>query len=235
MNQFKLSTEASTSYFGGKSGSGTYQKIINEIPKHDVFVSGFLGHCGILRHKKPARVNIGFELNTKVINDWCPHDKLTICEESFMNSAWVGSYVKPNSKIFMYLDPPYLLQSRKSDRKVYKYEMTEEQHVELLQYILKLRCDIAISTYPNDLYAQYLSDWRVKSFVVGTRRGAATELLYMNYSEPKELHDYSYLGETFRQREQIKRKHRSLTTKIAMLQPLERSYLFNSLKETYKI
>lgn len=32
-------------YFGGKGGSGVYQAIINQIPPHNSFVSGFLGHC----------------------------------------------------------------------------------------------------------------------------------------------------------------------------------------------
>lgn len=39
---------------GGKDGSGVAQRLINQIPPHDVFVSPFLGDCAILRKKLPA-------------------------------------------------------------------------------------------------------------------------------------------------------------------------------------
>ncbi len=35
------------SYNGGKAGNGTYQQIINYIPKHDVFVDAIVGNGGI--------------------------------------------------------------------------------------------------------------------------------------------------------------------------------------------
>jgi hypothetical protein len=46
---------------GGKAGAGVYQRIINQIPPHDVYVEAFLGDGAILRRKKPARRNIGIE------------------------------------------------------------------------------------------------------------------------------------------------------------------------------
>lgn len=49
-------------YTGGKDGSGVFQRLVNEIPPHDVFVSAFLGDCAILRRKRPARVNVGIDL-----------------------------------------------------------------------------------------------------------------------------------------------------------------------------
>ena len=44
------------SYYGGKSGAGIYQQIINQIPPHEAFISGCLGYCGIMRHKRPASI-----------------------------------------------------------------------------------------------------------------------------------------------------------------------------------
>ena len=49
-----ISLEGYPSYFGGKNGSGVYQTIINQIPKHSVYCELFLGRGTIMRYKKPA-------------------------------------------------------------------------------------------------------------------------------------------------------------------------------------
>lgn len=48
-------------YPGGKSGTGTYQTIINLQPPHRVFISALLGHCGIMRNKRPAERQVILE------------------------------------------------------------------------------------------------------------------------------------------------------------------------------
>lgn len=80
-----------------------------------------------------------------------------------------------------------------------------------------------------------LSSWRRIEFSSMTRQGPAIEHLYMNYPPPKKLHDYSYLGDDYRQRENIKNKQASLTRKISQLPPLERQKLFHSLSKTYNL
>ena len=62
--------------------------------------------------------------------------------------------------VFIYLDPPYLPGIRKSH--LYKQEMTEEQHVELLKEIKEHPARIMISGYENDLYNSMLSGWEKK-------------------------------------------------------------------------
>jgi site-specific DNA-adenine methylase len=44
-------------YIGGKSQAGVYQRIINLIPPHRVYVEPFLGGGAILRLKSPAEVS----------------------------------------------------------------------------------------------------------------------------------------------------------------------------------
>lgn len=88
---------------------------------------------------------------------------------------------------------------------------------------------IAISTYPNDIYKSILEDWRLLEFTSNTHKGLATEHLYMNYPEPSELHDYSYLGDNYRDRENIKRRHSTLLKKIDRLSPLEKLKLYDKL------
>ena len=42
------------SYPGGKAAPGTFQKIINLMPPHEVYIEPFLGGGAILRKKLPA-------------------------------------------------------------------------------------------------------------------------------------------------------------------------------------
>jgi len=50
-------------YPGGKNGAGIYQRIINLMPPHDVYIEPFLGGAAIMRLKLPARLNIGVDLD----------------------------------------------------------------------------------------------------------------------------------------------------------------------------
>lgn len=63
-------------YPGGKSGSGVYQRIINLMPPHEVYIEPFLGGGAVLRRKLPAALNIGIDADLGVIERWyaaAPH------------------------------------------------------------------------------------------------------------------------------------------------------------------
>ena len=49
-------------YLGGKQQSGAYQRIINLIPPHEVYIEPFLGGGAVARFKRPARVSYGVDL-----------------------------------------------------------------------------------------------------------------------------------------------------------------------------
>jgi hypothetical protein len=50
------------SYPGGKAGDGVYQRLINLMPPHRVYIEPFLGGGAIMRLKRPAELNIGVDL-----------------------------------------------------------------------------------------------------------------------------------------------------------------------------
>lgn len=226
-------------YFGGKGSSGTYQKIISEIPPHELFISGCLGHCAITRKKILAKRTIGIDPSPQVIRDWQSLDlgtaRTVVYCDTFINRMKQLDIKEDPEEVFVYLDPPYPLDSRKSQRLVYPHEMTDEQHEELLEYIQGLPYMVAISTYPNTMYANALKDWRKIKFQSTTRKGTATELLYMNYPAPERLHDYRYYGNDYRERELIKKRRRNIRKKILALPPIEQQMLFDFLKEEFQL
>lgn len=63
-------------------------------------------------------------------------------------------------KTLFYLDPPYLPETRAAGE-VYRHEMTREQHVELLEALLRVRGRFLLSGYQNPLYQGYAQkgDW----------------------------------------------------------------------------
>ena len=67
-------------YPGGKNGSGVYQRIINLMPPHRVYIEPFLGGGAIYRLKRPAEVNIGVEIDPVVFDEWA--GKNTVCDDS---------------------------------------------------------------------------------------------------------------------------------------------------------
>jgi DNA adenine methylase len=54
-------------YPGGKNGAGVYQRIINMMPPHEAYVEPFLGGGAVMRLKKPAVLNYGFDLSASAV------------------------------------------------------------------------------------------------------------------------------------------------------------------------
>lgn len=134
---------------------------------------------------------------------------------------------------FIYLDPPYPPSSRRNpDKKLYKFEMSYQDHEKLLSIIaidMNARAErkpmIMISTRANDLYNKALFDWRKATFNTADRGGAAQEIIYMNYPEPKFLHQYDFAGDNYINRQCIKRKMQRFAKRIKEL-PTHEKHLF---------
>lgn len=91
--------------------------------------------------------------------------------------------------VFMYLDPPYLFGTRK--KYLYKHEMTDEEHVDLLELVVKHPGRFLISTYDNEIYEFYLKGWKKVSKEVTAEAGVKRkETLYMNYEISMTIEDY---------------------------------------------
>lgn len=87
-----------------------------------------------------------------------------------------------------YIDPPYMPETReKNSKNVYEYEMTADDHVNLLNLIKNARGKVIISGYSCPLYNRTLKGWKIKKKTVSNNAGQGkikekrTECLWLNY------------------------------------------------------
>ena len=195
----------------------------------------------LLKHKRPARLNIGNDLDPEVIRKAATTFKYY--DTGSQNSSRAPYFIKGDAvrllekfqfrpffskNTFIYSDPPYLMETRKGG-KLYNFEYTDDQHLELLTTLKAIPCMVMISGYWSEMYADMLSDWNSFTFKAMTRQGLANEWVWYNYPDPVELHDYSFLGSNFRERERIKRKIGRWTNRLKRLPVLERKAILEKI------
>lgn len=84
--------------------------------------------------------------------------------------------------VFIYADPPYLHGTRKNY--LYKHEMEDSDHIELLEALLNHSGKVMLSGYDNDLYNDMLQGWRKEQIQTQAEGGLKrTETLWMNYRD----------------------------------------------------
>lgn len=59
-----------SSYPGGKSGAGIYQRLINLIPRHRILITAFAGQCGVTRNITAAAHTIVIDADETVCQWW---------------------------------------------------------------------------------------------------------------------------------------------------------------------
>lgn len=85
-----------------------------------------------------------------------------------------------HDNVLIYADPPYLLETRRG--KQYRHEMTEQDHVQLLDALKQHKGSVILSGYPSEMYDRELSGWSLifrKSY--NQNSDQRTEVLYCNF------------------------------------------------------
>lgn len=93
-----------------------------------------------------------------------------------------------------YVDPPYVHDTRYSGAKtgrIYRYEMNDKDHLDLLSNLLELEGMVMLSGYPSDLYADVLKDWkRVDTKArISSSRGTDTRIECLWINPAAQQHD----------------------------------------------
>ncbi len=157
-------------YPGGKAHAFTH--VINQMPPHQIYIETHLGSGVVLANKKPAPIlNIGLDLDPEVIasarslhaRNGVLRSRHSISSvESVQEQFLVIDAVDfltgypLNGSEFVYADPPYVRTSRRSDRPIYRFEYTDDDHARLLDVLTSLPCNVAISGYHSTIYASRL-------------------------------------------------------------------------------
>lgn len=90
-----------------------------------------------------------------------------------------------SEETLFYIDPPYMHETRVMKSKgYYQFEMNDEQHIELLDVIKKIKGFVVLNGYSSPLYESHLAGW--KRFQTFSRASAfrgsvlRTEVVWLN-------------------------------------------------------
>jgi len=211
-------------YPGSKGGNGTWQQIISRIPQCDLFIEAMSG-SGVLSKK------LGPYHCSTVTNDLA---RSIQADEHLHYTDLIAKYdCTAGTTVVFYFDPPYMFSTRRSQRRLYDHEWTDNDHDQFLSRVLTVKSDCMISHYPCEKYNNALQSWRSVRYPSMTHAGLATECLWMNYPEPKLLLAADKVGSNCWRRQGIKRKIHRLQSKIAALPGEERTAIITSLYNQY--
>jgi hypothetical protein len=206
-------------YLGSKAVSGAYQAIIALMPPHDTFIDLFVGSGAILRRKEPAAASYAVDLDGTILELLPARPGLVKVRGDALKFLDTFDYAAAG-RVLIYADPPYLHETRTS-RKRYAHELSDRQHVELLDRLKASPASVILSGYPSQLYDEHLPGWNTYEFQVMTRGGPRTEKLWLNFTASA-AHWASFAGVNFTDRQRIKRKAERWAANYSELPPGER-------------
>lgn len=217
-------------YPGGKGRC--YQRLINLMPPHRVYIESHLGAGAVMKNKKYAEHSIGIDTDIRVIELWRPNNQNSRLKIINMDAVEYLAGRNYAGDELIYCDPPYVPSTRNQSR-IYRHDYTIMDHTRLLDTLVNLPCMILISGYNNDLYNSRLVNWRKETFTAQSQSGKRQETVWMNYPAPQQLHDTSYLGYTYRDRQSLKRRKARWLKKFDAMNPPERHDLLRTLNNLY--
>lgn len=230
-------------YPGGKAGQGVFQRLINEIPPHDVYAAVCAGYDAIGRIKLPARLSVFCDLDPaplarldREIGSRPDVVLLQCCGVSWMRhefrlDRFVPATTDPGGGAvgyFVFVDPPYPHETR-TKRKIYAHEWDTALHERLLETLRQLPVPAMVTCYPCELYDSALSDWRRIEYDTPTRGGLRRECAWMNYPRAEQLHDSRFVGGDKRERERIRRRARNFAAALKRVDGRERQAIMDAI------
>lgn len=89
------------------------------------------------------------------------------------------------AQTLFYCDPPYVMDTRKS-KKIYRHEMTDEQHEQLAEVLNSVQGKVVLSGYDGTLYQRLYKGWRKDQRVQKLtcsrdKTQTRTETVWMNF------------------------------------------------------
>ena len=149
-----------------------------------------MGHGFKTYQKTGFKIDVYARENSYAVNCWnrLPGDLLEAAgrlkDVQIENRPALDLIRKFNhDNVLIYADPPYLLSTRGG--KQYRYEMTRQDHVELLDALKQHKGTVILSGYPSELYDRELSGWnRITRKSYNQNADQRTEVLWCNFDVP---------------------------------------------------
>ncbi|OGN89034.1 MAG: hypothetical protein A2Z74_07480 [Chloroflexi bacterium RBG_13_46_9] len=222
-------------YPGNKNIPGLIQKIINQIPLCTDFYELYAGSAAVSRVLSVSTgTSVRYHLNDidPGVTDRYVHRAGSIVTSvpatEMLNSL---KYLQDPDNIFVFLDPPYHFDSRPNNLHLYEFELTNDDHVQLLLAVRYLNYNCMIIHPQNDLYDLALKSWRTVQVKVRYHNKTSIEYLYMNYPQPEKLLTYGMYGTDCWDRQRIKRKGDRLIKKLLSLPEAECNYIISRIQQ----
>lgn len=225
-------------HIGSKNNSGLVQFIINHIPPHRTFIEAFAGSAVIARNIYQDQNVILIEKDELVFQHLklLANTSFKVFNTQFLDFLYDYDFNSDPKDVFIYADPPYPIESRKQQKELYKCEMTDADHIELLSHLKCLGFNIMISTRENPIYNELLKNWTKLEFETVDRGGKAIEQIFVNYPVPCDrLHTYKFIGKDFTERQFLKRKKINLIEKLSKIKRKQPQLYFSMLQELKSI
>ncbi|MDO1449535.1 hypothetical protein Q0590_24880 [Rhodocytophaga aerolata] len=219
-----------------KGGSKNYfQPVINLIRPHDTLIVPFLGNCAVVQNIKACKRTIGNDIDYEVIHKWkqMNFDWIELWNADYMEFLQALDFTTLG-RVVLYVDPPMPPMIKSSDRPKYRYEVSEQGHEQLLDYLCSLPTgiDIVVTCHANRLYQRKLSHFGRTMFTYYAGKRQIEEWLWCNYDlNVSSLHDYNYVGDTADERYLIKVKADRLTERLLKEGPLQAQAILSRMKE----
>lgn len=230
-----MKTSILQNYRGNKNIPGVYQWIINRIPVHKKYYEVFAGSAAIRERLHSAAATVINDIDPLVVD--ALRKKLpgtfSITNENALQL--LASVLPGDADTFIYCDPPYILSTRGSQRKIYDYEMSDRDHEMFLLLVRTANSNCMISHYECKLYDDLLHWWSKEKFKVSYRGKVVEECIYYNYEKPQALQDYSYVGSDSWDRQRVTRKVNRLISKLEKLPALERNTILARVYDPMKL
>lgn len=149
-----------------------------------------MGHGFKTYQKTGFKIDIQGRENSYAVNCWnrLPLDLMEAAarlkEVQIENRPAVDVIRRFNyENVLIYADPPYLLNTRGG--KQYRFEMTEQDHVDLLGALKQHKGAVILSGYPSEMYDRELAGWsRIDRKSYNQNADKRTEVLWCNFEVP---------------------------------------------------
>lgn len=149
-----------------------------------------MGHGFKTYTKTGWKIDVQARENSYAVNCWnrMPKDlrdaAIRLKEVQIENRPALDLIRKFNyENVLIYADPPYMMNTRYC--KQYNYEMTEQDHVQLLDALKQHKGSVILSGYPSELYDTELAGWRrITRKSYNQNAAPRTEVLWLNFELP---------------------------------------------------